>query len=227
MQGSTNSDNGGVTNALFATGARSEAERKESGGVALGAKPPASNGPYRAGKGSLYEGGDRVPAFANWPGKLKPAVVDEPLSMVDVMPTLLVLAGGKGADDHPFDGKNIWPSLTDGEPSPHDELLINVEAIRGAIRKGEWKLVRLATLPGKTELLAVMEVTKWLKPLGSVSRIASSGSDTGTRYRIRRGKMMNIDENVWYTAPADPGLVFDDDRDKVWEHATAHRSQDL
>jgi putative transcriptional regulator len=33
--------------------------------------------------------------------------------------------------------------------------------------------------------------------------------------------------NFWYTAPADPGLVFDDDRDKVWEHATAHRTQDL
>jgi putative transcriptional regulator len=33
--------------------------------------------------------------------------------------------------------------------------------------------------------------------------------------------------NVWYTAPADPALVFDDDRDKVWEHATAHRTQDL
>jgi len=33
--------------------------------------------------------------------------------------------------------------------------------------------------------------------------------------------------NVWYTAPADPGLVFDDDREKVWEHATARRTQDL
>jgi putative transcriptional regulator len=33
--------------------------------------------------------------------------------------------------------------------------------------------------------------------------------------------------NVWYTAPADPALVFDDDRDKVWEHAIAHRTQDL
>jgi putative transcriptional regulator len=33
--------------------------------------------------------------------------------------------------------------------------------------------------------------------------------------------------NVWYTAPADPGLVFDDDRDKVWEHAAARRTQDL
>lgn len=33
--------------------------------------------------------------------------------------------------------------------------------------------------------------------------------------------------NVWYTAPADPGLVFDDDRTKVWERATARRTQDL
>jgi putative transcriptional regulator len=33
--------------------------------------------------------------------------------------------------------------------------------------------------------------------------------------------------NVWYTAPADPALVFDDDRDKLWEHATARRTQDL
>ncbi len=36
-----------------------------------------------------------------------------------------------------------------------------------------------------------------------------------------------LSHNVWYTAPADPGLVFDDDRDKVWEHAAARRTQDL
>jgi putative transcriptional regulator len=36
-----------------------------------------------------------------------------------------------------------------------------------------------------------------------------------------------LSRSVWYTAPADPGLVFDDDRDKVWEHAAARRVQDL
>lgn len=36
-----------------------------------------------------------------------------------------------------------------------------------------------------------------------------------------------LSRNVWYTAPADPDLVFDDDRDKVWEHAAARRTQDL
>jgi hypothetical protein len=42
--------------------------------------------------------------------------------------------------------------LTKGEPSPHEDILINVEAFRGAIRKGNWKLVKIALLPGKTEL---------------------------------------------------------------------------
>jgi putative transcriptional regulator len=42
------------------------------------------------------------------------------------------------------------------------------------------------------------------------------------------GQLENeLAHNVWYTAPADPGLVFDDDRDKLWEHATARRTQDL
>ena len=84
------SDNGGATSGLFAQGARSNEERKnEEGGIEQGAKAPASNTPFRGGKGGIYEGGVRVPAFVNWPAKLKPHVVDAPLHMVDVMPTLL------------------------------------------------------------------------------------------------------------------------------------------
>ena len=146
------SDNGGATSALFATGARSPEEREESGGVGLEQKPPASNGEFRGGKGSLHEGGVRVPTIFYWPAKLKPRIVNEPLGMVDVMPTVLALAGAKGSPDHPFDGKDIWPTLAEGEPSPHEDILINVEAFRGAIRKGNWKLVKIALLPGKTEL---------------------------------------------------------------------------
>lgn len=75
-------------------------------------------------------------AFANWPGHLKPRVVNEPLHMVDIMPTLLALTGGEGSPGHPMDGKNMWPTLADGKPSPHEDILINVEAFRGAVRKG-------------------------------------------------------------------------------------------
>jgi arylsulfatase A-like enzyme len=145
------SDNGGPTSGTFATGARNPEERAHEG-VQLGGQTPVSNAPFRGGKGSLYEGGVRVPAFANWPGRLKPCVVNEPVAMVDIMPTLLALTGAKGSPDHPFDGKDIWPTLAKGEPSPHDDILINVEAFRGAVRKGNWKLVKIALLPGKTEL---------------------------------------------------------------------------
>jgi arylsulfatase A-like enzyme len=72
--------------------------------------------------------------------------------MVDVMPTLLALAGGKSNADHPFDGRDMWSTIADGAPSPNEDVLINVEAFRGAIRKGNWKLLKIALLPGKTEL---------------------------------------------------------------------------
>ncbi len=147
------SDNGGATSGLFAQGAKSNAERDaEEGGIEQGEKAPASNAPLSGGKGSLHEGGVRVPAFVNWPGHLQPRIVNEPLDMVDIMPTLLALAGGVGDADHPMDGKDIWPTLAEGKPSPHEDILINVEAFRGAIRKGGWKLIKIALLPGKTEL---------------------------------------------------------------------------
>ena len=147
------SDNAGATSGMFAQGAKSNSERgEEAGGIEQGQKAPASNAPFRGGKGSLYEGGVRVPAFVNWPAQLKPAVVDAPLHMVDVMPTLLDLAGGTGSPDHPFDGRDMWPTLAAGAPSPNDDVLINVEAFRGAVRRGDWKLIKIALLPGRTEL---------------------------------------------------------------------------
>lgn len=134
-------DNGGIKNMkVHAPGGKAAVE------------PPASNGQFRDGKASLYEGGVRLPAIMNWPAKFKPAIVNEVVHHVDLMPTLLGLAGGKGDPDHPFDGKDVTATLEAGAPSPHEDILINVEAYRGAVRKGNWKLVKVALLPGKTEL---------------------------------------------------------------------------
>ena len=47
---------------------------------------------------------------------------------------------------------DIWATVAEGKPSQHDDILVNVEAFRGAIIKGQWKLIRIALLPGKTEL---------------------------------------------------------------------------
>ncbi len=101
-----------------------------------------SNGPLRAGKGTLYEGGVRVPAVAAWTGKIKAgSIVDAPLHMVDWYPTLLKLAGVSLAQKHPLDGRDAWPAITQGAPTPHEDILHNITAIGGAVRVGNWKLV--------------------------------------------------------------------------------------
>ncbi|MDT8300213.1 MAG: sulfatase-like hydrolase/transferase [Sedimentisphaerales bacterium] len=107
-----------------------------------GVQGVADNGPLRGHKAQLYEGGVRVPALAHWPGVIKAgAVVKEPLHIVDMYPTLLKLAGAKLEQPLPIDGKDAWPTITEGKPSPHEEILHNVTAAAGAIRRGDWKLV--------------------------------------------------------------------------------------
>jgi arylsulfatase A-like enzyme len=101
----------------------------------------ATNGRLRAGKGSLYEGGVRSPALLTWPGKLKAGVNNEPLHIVDLYPTLVKLGGGSLEQKLPLDGKDIWPVLTQGKRSPHEDILFNVTPTKGALRMGEWKLV--------------------------------------------------------------------------------------
>lgn len=102
----------------------------------------ANNGPLCGGKFTLYEGGVRVCAAAAWPGHIQPGgTVSAPMHMVDWYPTLLKLAGASLEQKLPLDGLDIWPSITEGKPSPHEEILLNAEAKCGAIRVGDWKLV--------------------------------------------------------------------------------------
>ncbi|MFO0930167.1 MAG: arylsulfatase [Gemmataceae bacterium] len=75
-----------------------------------------SNAPLRAGKGTLYEGGVRVPAFATWSGRIKPGtVVQQPIHVVDWYPTLLTLAGGSRTQKLPVDGIDVWPAVAEGK----------------------------------------------------------------------------------------------------------------
>jgi arylsulfatase A-like enzyme len=109
----------------------------------------AANGELRGGKGGLYEGGIRVPAFAVWPGRIRPGtVVSEPLHMVDWYPTLARLAGSSLEQKQPLDGRDILPTIAAGKPTPHADILINVEPNQGALRAGPWKLIVHGKLPG-------------------------------------------------------------------------------
>ena len=102
----------------------------------------SSNGSLRAGKGTVYEGGVRACAFANWPSQIRSnTVVNAPLHIVDWYPTLLYLAGANTNQTLAIDGRNCWPAITRGASSPHSEILLNATPRNGALRAGDWKLV--------------------------------------------------------------------------------------
>lgn len=107
-----------------------------------GGPPPGSNTPLRGFKGSLYEGGVRGCAFAHWPGRIPAGQrIKEPMHVIDWYPTLLRLAGGTADQNLPIDGKDVWPMLTQGAPSPHEAILCAQSPEQAAIRMGDWKLI--------------------------------------------------------------------------------------
>jgi len=136
------SDNGGPRSAAV-TG-----EVDTSGGTI-----PADNGIFREGKGSLYEGGTRVVALANWPGHIEPGTAtDQSMHIIDWYPTLASLAGASPDPTKPLDGLNIWPALAEGKVMERDAVGFDVEPFRAAVHEGDWKLVWKVALPSRVEL---------------------------------------------------------------------------
>ena len=102
----------------------------------------ADNGPFRDGKGTLYEGGVRVAAFAHWPGVVPSAAkVDGMMHIVDLMPTLLRVAGKPLDGSIEIAGVDQWPVFLGQSESAREEILLNTTPFHGAIRVGDWKLI--------------------------------------------------------------------------------------
>lgn len=101
--------------------------------------------PFRDGKGSTWEGGYRVPGIFHWPGVIPPARQLEPASTLDMLPTLLALAGSEPAGNHKIDGRDIRPLLApDKFPGKAPEFSFIYHYSKNepvAIRKGPWKLM--------------------------------------------------------------------------------------
>jgi len=115
--------------------------------------PVTHNGPFRAGKGYLYEGGLRVPLIVRWPDKIKSGqTVENPVSLMDLMPTLMEIVGLELAKTvGPLDGvslKQTWLSGPQANPTkerafywhfPHYTNQGSRPA--AATRVGNWKLI--------------------------------------------------------------------------------------
>ncbi|MBL9116161.1 MAG: arylsulfatase [Verrucomicrobiaceae bacterium] len=141
------SDNGGTKNAMFA------GQMADLSKTVL----PCDNGPYRDGKGSLFEGGSRVAACANWPGHIKAQTVDGIIHAVDFYPTLTALAGASTSKCKPLDGLNMWDTIAEGKDSPRTEVVYNVEPFRGAVRQGDWKCIWRSLIPTSVDLYNLAE----------------------------------------------------------------------
>jgi len=115
---------------------------------------PTSNAPLRDGKGSLYEGGVRVPLIVAWPAGARAGVTTaDPVMSADLFPTLVDLLGLPAPEGGRFDGTSFAGVLAGGA-GPQRECIFNFQpndkaALRPAasVRRGRWKLIRWLT-PG-------------------------------------------------------------------------------
>jgi arylsulfatase A-like enzyme len=103
---------------------------------------PGNNKPLRDEKGTVYEGGTRVPCLVNWPDRLKPSRHAAAVQIVDWMPTFCALAGFKPDHDLKWDGANLWPQLAEGTaPAAHPIYTVSPGFKSCSFRMGDWKLV--------------------------------------------------------------------------------------
>ncbi|SDF11743.1 arylsulfatase [Pricia antarctica] len=98
--------------------------------------------PYREGKGTAWEGGQREPFLARWPGKLPAGkVIDVPIMAIDILPTIAEITDSK-LPEKTIDGMNVWKVLTgEAEESPQEAYFYyyRVNELHG-VRYGKWKL---------------------------------------------------------------------------------------
>ena len=120
--------------------------------------PPTFNAPFRAGKGFLFEGGIRVPYFVSWKGKIAPGTkVTDPVSHIDLLPTLAAATGAQVPTDRPIDGVNLWPYMTGKAPAtPPHEAIFWQDGPYMAVLKNGWKL-QVAERPKKDWLFHLAE----------------------------------------------------------------------
>lgn len=102
-----------------------------------------NNRPLRGWKGDLYEGGIRVPAFINWPGRIPAGQVFEtPTHIVDWLPTLIRAAGGDPPQGESIEGIDLWAALLGQPPTLPDRVMYWRTPSAKAVRQGDWKLIQ-------------------------------------------------------------------------------------
>lgn len=182
--------------------------------------PDAGYTPFRGTKGTLREGGNRVPAIAVWPGKIAPDTKNhEIIGGLDLMATFASVAGvplpTKDRDDKPmiFDSFDMTPVLEGTGPSPRNTwfYFTENELSPGAVRYDQFKFAfNLRGDDGaQTGGLAVDSNLGWKGPekyVATVPQVFDLWQDPQERYDIF---MNNFTETTWM------GVVMGQELEKV------------
>lgn len=143
----------------------------------------AHNGSLRAGKGSAFEGGTRVPFIVRWPARVKPATSDALLAHVDMLSSFAALTGQTLAEADGPDSFNVLPALL-GEKTdkPSRETLVEHGNVL-ALRDGPWKLIS-ATPAAKSK--------KKAPPAGSDVQLYNLANDLGETKNIAKEQPVRV-----------------------------------
>jgi arylsulfatase A-like enzyme len=118
------------------------------------------NAPLKGTKGTMWEGGLRVPFLIRWPGKLPAGrVCDEFLTSLEIVPTVLAATGLRSPANVKLDGFDMFPVVSGQKPSPRTEMFWQRRSDKAA-RVGQWKWVDSAKGKGLFDLSTDVGETK-------------------------------------------------------------------
>lgn len=160
-----------------------------------GVLPYTDNTPLRGGKQSTYEGGIRIPFLVAGPGVPAGTTCDTPITLVDLFPTFMEVAGLKPDPSLQLDGSNILPQFhgasgpaiqPDGSPRESIYWFFPHPAhMSAAIRKGDWKLVRNYGINGGGDVTPSVALYRLTNDDGSPNDLGEkqdlSGNDPARR----------------------------------------------
>ncbi len=136
----------------------------------------ASNKPLRDGGVTLWEGGIRVPAIVRYPGQIKADTINQSqLISLDILPTLISLAGGTLPKDRKLDGQNMLPVLKAPETAEARTFFFQYQKYT-AVRQGKYKLLR--TKPDQPFMLFDLE-----QDLGETTNLAAQYSEVAAQLK--------------------------------------------
>ena len=142
----------------------------DNGPQAPGGFPAA--GPLKGRKGSLFEGGHRVPCIVRWPGMIPEGrTADEVVMSMDLLPTFAKLSGATLPAGQTIDGMDMMPYFM-GEAKAHRRIVHWKHGASWAVRDGPWKLIGRGTEPETLVNLAddLSETTNWLPEKPELAR---------------------------------------------------------